>query len=755
MTDDADRTHRRPRRSDADGAPGAMLVIISGPSGVGKDTIIDALRRGRHDPEYHYVITCTTRSLRPGEVDGVDYHFLDPETFAALRAAGEFLEANEVHGNWYGTPRDQVREALADGPRRHPQDRRPGRPGRQGEGPRGAPDLPDPAVARGPLPAPAQPSHRDRRRARAPPAQRRHRARAPGGLRLRRDQRDRARWSGRPSGSTRSSPTSTPATRPPGRGLLAVALTAARPRPTLEEASPTDLGSGRRASRVPSRSRSMRRGAAGDGRTRTSCPPALARPRARRGGAGRVRAAAGARDRRRRGQPRRRRRSQADRGPRPRRRTVAAGADPGPGPRDRGALPGAAGAGPARDAPAGPARTARAGRRADPDGAAVGDATPPALRRTRPPIARPPGAARRAARARSATWRGPDGRAGLLRRLRALAGGRRVSLDWTLLGCRRRAALRTLDPAAGRGTDGSRGPGRRGAAAGPAARAAPGWTSLAELAAAPAGELPAAELAGASRADRRSRGSSGAAWPRPRSASDRGARWPGGPSACVAAGPPRATCCPPRPRRSTGSWPPSRARDPRPLLLDGVTGGGKTAIYVEAIAASLEAGRPALVLVPEIALALPLVDRLRADLDARVALVHSGLGEGERSDEWRRIRAGEVDIVVGTRLAVVAPLADVGRRSSSTRSTTPPTRAIGRRGSRRATSRSGWPSWPVPRSCSARRHPRSRASVARASGDVRPDRPAGRVRSAPRRPSRSSTSAPSWPPGSVGCCRAR
>ena len=101
-------------------------------------------------------------------------------------------------------------------------------------------------------------------------------------------------------------------------------------------------------------------------------------------------------------------------------------------------------------------------------------------------------------------------------------------------------------------------------------------------------------------------------------------------------------------------------RDPTPLLLDGVTGGGKTAIYVEAIVSSLAAGRPALVLVPEIALAMPLVDRLRADLEARVAVVHSGLGEGERADEWRRIRAGDVDIVVGTRLAVLAPLADVG-----------------------------------------------------------------------------------------------
>ena len=82
-----------------------MLVIISGPSGVGKDTIIDALRLRPHEPEYHYVVTCTTRARRPGEVDGVDYHFLTMKAFAELRAAGGFLEANEVHGNWYGTPR--------------------------------------------------------------------------------------------------------------------------------------------------------------------------------------------------------------------------------------------------------------------------------------------------------------------------------------------------------------------------------------------------------------------------------------------------------------------------------------------------------------------------------------------------------------------------------------------------------------------------------------------------------------------------
>lgn len=103
-----------------------------------------------------------------------------------------------------------------------------------------------------------------------------------------------------------------------------------------------------------------------------------------------------------------------------------------------------------------------------------------------------------------------------------------------------------------------------------------------------------------------------------------------------------------------------RARDATPLLLDGETGSGKTAVYAEVISASLAAGRPALVLVPEIALAMPLVDRLRADLGAEVAVLHSALGEGERADAWRRIRAGAVDVVVGTRIAVLAPLGDVG-----------------------------------------------------------------------------------------------
>jgi guanylate kinase len=97
------------------GAPGALLVIISGPSGVGKDTIIEALRRRPRDPDYHYVVTCTTRAPRPGEVDGVDYRFVDEATFAAMRDGGELLEWAEVHGYWYGTPREDVRRGLLAG----------------------------------------------------------------------------------------------------------------------------------------------------------------------------------------------------------------------------------------------------------------------------------------------------------------------------------------------------------------------------------------------------------------------------------------------------------------------------------------------------------------------------------------------------------------------------------------------------------------------------------------------------------------
>jgi guanylate kinase len=121
VANESERIWEDPGRPDGviDGAPGAMLIIISGPSGVGKDTIIDALRRRESERgqvgQRHYVVTCTTRAPRAGEVDGVDYFFISREEFLRIRAARGFLEANEVHGNWYGSPRDQVRQALVAG----------------------------------------------------------------------------------------------------------------------------------------------------------------------------------------------------------------------------------------------------------------------------------------------------------------------------------------------------------------------------------------------------------------------------------------------------------------------------------------------------------------------------------------------------------------------------------------------------------------------------------------------------------------
>jgi len=97
------------------GAAGAMVVIISGPSGVGKDTIIDAVRAKHDRPHYDFIVTCTTRAARHGEVDGTHYHFMPEGEFLALEEAGELLEANQVHGSHYGTPRAAVCRALERG----------------------------------------------------------------------------------------------------------------------------------------------------------------------------------------------------------------------------------------------------------------------------------------------------------------------------------------------------------------------------------------------------------------------------------------------------------------------------------------------------------------------------------------------------------------------------------------------------------------------------------------------------------------
>jgi primosomal protein N' (replication factor Y) (superfamily II helicase) len=95
-------------------------------------------------------------------------------------------------------------------------------------------------------------------------------------------------------------------------------------------------------------------------------------------------------------------------------------------------------------------------------------------------------------------------------------------------------------------------------------------------------------------------------------------------------------------------------------LLYGVTGSGKTEVYLHAIAAVLDRGEQALVLVPEIALTPQLISRFRARFDLPIAVLHSGLNDGERLAAWRSARDGSARIVIGTRSAVFSPLARVG-----------------------------------------------------------------------------------------------
>jgi primosomal protein N' (replication factor Y) (superfamily II helicase) len=99
---------------------------------------------------------------------------------------------------------------------------------------------------------------------------------------------------------------------------------------------------------------------------------------------------------------------------------------------------------------------------------------------------------------------------------------------------------------------------------------------------------------------------------------------------------------------------------PRELLLHGVTGSGKTEVYLAAVEAALARGRAAIVLVPEIGLAPQAVARFKARLGDRFAVLHSALSEGERFDEWRRLRKGEASVCVGPRSAVFAPVDDLG-----------------------------------------------------------------------------------------------
>jgi primosomal protein N' (replication factor Y) (superfamily II helicase) len=102
------------------------------------------------------------------------------------------------------------------------------------------------------------------------------------------------------------------------------------------------------------------------------------------------------------------------------------------------------------------------------------------------------------------------------------------------------------------------------------------------------------------------------------------------------------------------------AEAPRSQLLHGVTGSGKTEVYLAAVEAALARGKGAIVLVPEIGLAPQAVARFRSRLGDRFAVLHSALSAGERFDEWSRLRRGEASVCVGPRSAVFAPVHDLG-----------------------------------------------------------------------------------------------
>lgn len=90
-----------------------MLVALSGPSGVGKDTLLRGLKRRISD--ISYVVTMTTRAIRPGEVEGSSYHFVSQEHYNALLDDRELLAPAQVHGHWYGVPAESVRSPLRHG----------------------------------------------------------------------------------------------------------------------------------------------------------------------------------------------------------------------------------------------------------------------------------------------------------------------------------------------------------------------------------------------------------------------------------------------------------------------------------------------------------------------------------------------------------------------------------------------------------------------------------------------------------------
>ncbi|HEY6407540.1 MAG TPA: primosomal protein N', partial [Ktedonobacteraceae bacterium] len=104
----------------------------------------------------------------------------------------------------------------------------------------------------------------------------------------------------------------------------------------------------------------------------------------------------------------------------------------------------------------------------------------------------------------------------------------------------------------------------------------------------------------------------------------------------------------------------TRQEDIKPILLHGVTGSGKTEVYLQAMAEIITSCKRGIVLVPEIVLTTQAIERFAGRFPGRVAIIHGDLFLGERFDEWQRIRSGQVDVVIGSRSAIFSPLPDLG-----------------------------------------------------------------------------------------------
>jgi guanylate kinase len=97
---------------NAGGGRAGSVFLIAAPSGAGKSSLVNALLA--QDASIRLSVSFTTRAPRPGETQGREYHFVDAEEFAARKGRGEFLEAAQVHGNWYGTCRQWIEQRLAE-----------------------------------------------------------------------------------------------------------------------------------------------------------------------------------------------------------------------------------------------------------------------------------------------------------------------------------------------------------------------------------------------------------------------------------------------------------------------------------------------------------------------------------------------------------------------------------------------------------------------------------------------------------------